>query len=304
MGRRVPAATRSGARTARATTASSSSKTPTATAVTTSRPCSSTTASNLSGIELGFGGVWLCSSPNLRLRPDPRSDDKPAASRRCMLDGWNMKDTKHNIFNRSAGGRTAGSTAATASSRRSWVGKPGTPKKERAVHRLRRLALPSDAEGVRGGRPRHDEPLGPRLGRVRRDVHHQLRDRPPLPRRPRRALRADVRPGPEPARLRPDEELRRPQALGRRRLDEFANDRRRRQAGTLRRRRRPRPLRAARSTSATTSRPSTATRSSPATSTATASTTTGSNARTSGLQGRARARTSCSPTTRGSAASA
>ncbi len=95
------------------------------------------------------------------------------------------------------------------------------------------------AEDVRGRRPRHDESVGPRLRRLRRDVHHQLRDRAPLARRPRRALRADVRPGPQPARLRADGQLRRPHALGRRRLADLA----RRRRGARRRRRRPRPRR-------------------------------------------------------------
>src|SRR5947207_1243200 len=31
--------------------------------------------SNLSGIELGFGGVWLCSVPNLVFVPDANGDD-------------------------------------------------------------------------------------------------------------------------------------------------------------------------------------------------------------------------------------
>src|SRR5262245_41593172 len=52
---------------------------------------------NLSGIELGFGGVWLCSSPNLVFVPILEGD-KPGKPE-VKLDGWNMIDTKHNIFN-------------------------------------------------------------------------------------------------------------------------------------------------------------------------------------------------------------
>src|SRR5687768_10456370 len=33
--------------------------------------------SNLSGIEWGFGGVWLCSTPNLVFVPDRDADDVP-----------------------------------------------------------------------------------------------------------------------------------------------------------------------------------------------------------------------------------
>src|SRR4051794_10597871 len=54
---------------------------------------------NLSGIEYGFGGIWLCSSPNLVFVPDRNGDDKPDGPPEMILDGWNIKDTKHNIFN-------------------------------------------------------------------------------------------------------------------------------------------------------------------------------------------------------------
>ena len=52
---------------------------------------------NLSGIEYGFGGVWLCSLPNLTFIP-VLEGDKPGRPE-VKLDGWNMIDTKHNIFN-------------------------------------------------------------------------------------------------------------------------------------------------------------------------------------------------------------
>src|SRR5262249_34517795 len=54
---------------------------------------------------------------------------------------------------------------------------------------LRRLALPPDAKGVRGGRPRDDQPIRARLRRVRRAVHHELRDQAPVPRHPGCPLR-------------------------------------------------------------------------------------------------------------------
>ena len=175
---------------------------------------------NLSGIELGFGGVWLCSSPNLLFVPIRDGDDKPDGPPEVMLDGWNIKDTKHNIFNRSIWGPD-GWLYGCNGIQSQVVGRHARHARRRSGRtlELRRLALSPDAQDVRGRRPRHDQPVGPRLRRLRRDVHHQLRDRPPLPRRPRRALRADVRPGRQPARLRPDEELRRPHPLGRRRLD-------------------------------------------------------------------------------------
>src|SRR5437016_9888208 len=63
--------------------------------------------SNLSGIQYGFGGIWLCSTPNLIFIPikeersplAPREDGKPLAERegyitkpagppQILLDGW------------------------------------------------------------------------------------------------------------------------------------------------------------------------------------------------------------------------
>ena len=37
---------------------------------------------NLSGINVGFGGVWLCSTPNLIFVPDADGDDGPTGRRR------------------------------------------------------------------------------------------------------------------------------------------------------------------------------------------------------------------------------
>src|SRR4029078_10000003 len=50
------------------------------------------TGSNLSGIELGFGGVWLCSSPNLLFVPV--KDDRPAGPPQGVLDRGNVEETK------------------------------------------------------------------------------------------------------------------------------------------------------------------------------------------------------------------
>src|SRR5205823_10387438 len=54
---------------------------------------------NLSGIELGFGGVWLCSLPNLVFIPVKDGENKPAGPPEVVLDGWNLTDTKHNVPN-------------------------------------------------------------------------------------------------------------------------------------------------------------------------------------------------------------
>ncbi len=84
---------------------------------------------NLSGIELGFGGVWLCSSPNLVFVPILEGD-KPGKPE-VKLDGWNMTDTKHNIFNSLGWGPDGWLYGCNGIQAKAWVGPPGTPKEKR-----------------------------------------------------------------------------------------------------------------------------------------------------------------------------
>jgi putative membrane-bound dehydrogenase-like protein len=86
---------------------------------------------NLSGIELGFGGVWLCSSPNLLFIPDRNGDDKPDGPGEVLLDGWNIKDTKHNVYNSLAWGPDGWLYGCNGIQAKAKVGKPGTPDKDR-----------------------------------------------------------------------------------------------------------------------------------------------------------------------------
>ena len=83
---------------------------------------------NLSGIELGFGGVYLCSSPNLIFIPI--KDDKPGKPE-ILLDGWNIKDAKHNVFNGLIWGPDGWLYGCNGIQTKSKVGKPGTPDRER-----------------------------------------------------------------------------------------------------------------------------------------------------------------------------
>ena len=84
---------------------------------------------NLSGIELGFGGVWLCSSPNLLFVPI-LDGDKPGKPE-VKLDGWNIKDTKHNIFNSLGWGPDGWLYGCNGIQAKAWVGAPGTPQNQR-----------------------------------------------------------------------------------------------------------------------------------------------------------------------------
>lgn len=83
---------------------------------------------NLSGINYGFGGIWLCSTPNLIFIPI--KDDKPAGPPEILLDGWSLQ-AKHNVFNSLTWGPDGwlyGCNGIIATSR---IGRPGTPDKDR-----------------------------------------------------------------------------------------------------------------------------------------------------------------------------
>jgi putative membrane-bound dehydrogenase-like protein len=85
--------------------------------------------SNLSGIEVGFGGVWLCSTPNFIFVPI--KDDKPSGPPQILLDGWNLKEAKHNVFNGLAWGPDGWLYGANGIQTKSNIGKPGTAQKDR-----------------------------------------------------------------------------------------------------------------------------------------------------------------------------
>jgi putative membrane-bound dehydrogenase-like protein len=88
---------------------------------------------NLSGIELGHGGIWLCSSPNLVFLPCDFNADKPAVTGKpeIVLDGWNVKDTKHNIFNSLIWGPDGWLYGNNGIQAKAKVGKPGAADKDR-----------------------------------------------------------------------------------------------------------------------------------------------------------------------------
>jgi putative membrane-bound dehydrogenase-like protein len=88
---------------------------------------------NLSGIEIGFGGVWLCSSPNLVFVPDRNGDDKPDGPLEVLLDGWNIKDTKHNVFNSLAWGPDGWLYGCNGIQAKARVGRPGAADKDRVA---------------------------------------------------------------------------------------------------------------------------------------------------------------------------
>jgi putative membrane-bound dehydrogenase-like protein len=85
---------------------------------------------NLSGIALGFGGVWLCATPNLLFIPVRPGADRPAGPPRVVLDGWSL-EAKHNVFNGLRWGPDGWLYGCNGITATSHVGKPGTPKAAR-----------------------------------------------------------------------------------------------------------------------------------------------------------------------------
>jgi putative membrane-bound dehydrogenase-like protein len=86
---------------------------------------------NLSGIELGFGGIWLCSLPNLLFIPcDFNADAPKIGSAAAVLDGWSL-NCKHNVFNSLTWGPDGWLYGCNGILDTSRIGKPGTPDKDR-----------------------------------------------------------------------------------------------------------------------------------------------------------------------------
>jgi putative membrane-bound dehydrogenase-like protein len=85
---------------------------------------------NLSGIALGFGGLWLCATPNLLFIPIKPGEDKPAGPAEILLDGWGL-DAKHNVFNTLVWGPDGWLYGCNGILATSKIGKPGTPDDKR-----------------------------------------------------------------------------------------------------------------------------------------------------------------------------
>ncbi len=89
--------------------------------------------SNITGIALGYGGVWCCSTPHLIFIPDRNRDDKPDESPIVKLDGWNdtSKDIEHNVFNGMSWGPDGWMYGSHGILADSFVGKPGSADVDR-----------------------------------------------------------------------------------------------------------------------------------------------------------------------------
>lgn len=84
----------------------------------------------VSGIEYGFGGVWVGAAPYLMFIPIDASGDKPAGPPKILLDGWAYEDT-HETLNTFTWGPDGWLYGCHGVFTHSNVGKPGTPKEKR-----------------------------------------------------------------------------------------------------------------------------------------------------------------------------
>lgn len=84
----------------------------------------------VSGLEVGFGGVWVGAAPYLMFIPDQNHDDKPDAEPQILLDGWGYQDT-HETLNAFIWGPDGWLYGCHGVFTHSKVGKPGCKDEER-----------------------------------------------------------------------------------------------------------------------------------------------------------------------------
>jgi putative membrane-bound dehydrogenase-like protein len=84
----------------------------------------------ISGLEVGFGGVWIGAPPYLMFVADRNGDDKPDGEPEILLDGWEHQDT-HETLNTFIWGPDGWLYGNHGVFTHSNVGKPGSPAEER-----------------------------------------------------------------------------------------------------------------------------------------------------------------------------
>ena len=84
----------------------------------------------VSGLEVGFGGVWVGAAPNLLFIPIAPGTDRPAGPPQVLLDGWGLEDT-HEVLNTFTWGPDGWLYGTHGVFTQSNVGRPGAPDSER-----------------------------------------------------------------------------------------------------------------------------------------------------------------------------
>jgi putative membrane-bound dehydrogenase-like protein len=85
----------------------------------------------ITGIEVGFGGVWVMSPPKLYFIPCREGDDKPSGEPQVVFDGFGHKESRHNLANGFTWGPDGWLYAGHGRTSPSDVGRPGTPADQR-----------------------------------------------------------------------------------------------------------------------------------------------------------------------------
>lgn len=84
----------------------------------------------VSGMEIGFGGVFVGAAPEFLFIPDLNGDDIPDGPPQVLLDGWGYQDT-HETLNSFIWGPDGWLYGCHGVFTHSRVGKPGTPDEQR-----------------------------------------------------------------------------------------------------------------------------------------------------------------------------
>lgn len=87
----------------------------------------------VTGIEVGFGGVWVMSPPYFYFIPDANGDDVPDREPQVLLDGFGNHANSHNLANGIAWGPDGWLYGTHGRTNWSKIGRPGTPEAERQV---------------------------------------------------------------------------------------------------------------------------------------------------------------------------
>jgi putative membrane-bound dehydrogenase-like protein len=86
----------------------------------------------VSGLAVGFGGVWVGAAPHLLFIPDKDGDDRPDGPPQVVLDGWGQEDT-HETLNTFTWGPDGWLYGCHGVFTHSLVGKPGVPREKRTT---------------------------------------------------------------------------------------------------------------------------------------------------------------------------
>ena len=109
----------------------------------------------VTGVEVGFGGVWVVSPPGLYFIPDRDADDRPDGPPELLFDGFGYKESRHNLVNGFTWGPDGWLYGGHGRTSPSDVGRPGTPPEQRVhcdggVYRVHptRLVFETVADGT------------------------------------------------------------------------------------------------------------------------------------------------------------